>query len=71
MNPIMWAAMLSTAVFVGTLVSLEVGIRSGRRTIAKAPEMAHEGIPSSKWQNYHCWGLGDEKPQTVQSASLP
>ena len=44
MNPAMWAAVLSTAVFVGTLGCLEAGYRWGRRSIAKAPELAHEGI---------------------------
>jgi len=44
MNPAMWAAVLSTIVFVGTLGSLELGYRWGHRGIAQKLELAHEGI---------------------------
>ena len=44
MNPVLWAALLSTTVFVGTLGCLELGYRWGHRSTARAPDLAHEGI---------------------------
>jgi len=44
MNPVIWATLLSTVVFSGTLGCLELGYPFGNRSIAKAPELAHEGI---------------------------
>jgi hypothetical protein len=44
MNPVLWAAALATTVFVGTLGRLELGYRWSHRSIAKAPDLAHEGV---------------------------
>jgi len=44
MNPVIWAILLSTVVFSGTLGCLELGYRWGHRSIAKESELAHEGI---------------------------
>jgi hypothetical protein len=44
MNPVMWATGLATVTLVGTLSCLELGYRWGHYSIAKTPELAHEGI---------------------------
>jgi hypothetical protein len=44
MNPILWAAALSTTVFVGTLGCLELGYRWGHRSTTRERDLAHEGI---------------------------
>jgi len=44
MNPAHAAVIISVALFVGILVCLEVGYRVGRRSNAKHPDTAHEGI---------------------------
>jgi hypothetical protein len=43
MGPEQWAVALSTCLFVGVLISLEVGFRIGRRNYQKHGAMAHEG----------------------------
>lgn len=44
MNPTHVALFVSTGLFFGIFICLEVGYRIGRRSLAKNPERAHEGI---------------------------
>ena len=44
LNPARVAFVVATGLFVGIVVCLEIGYRLGRRSSAKNPELAHEGI---------------------------
>jgi ABC-type glycerol-3-phosphate transport system permease component len=44
MNPTLWAAALSIALFLGMVACLEAGFRIGLRSSTTNPELAHEGI---------------------------
>jgi hypothetical protein len=44
MNPTHVALVVSTGLFFGIMICLELGYRIGRRSLVKVPERAHEGI---------------------------